>query len=70
MPGSVGYNTANTPKFIKVTIQSYLPLVIIDRPVGFCTTYLKWLMKDPGKTVTIAFKVRITLLQAEVLEPL
>lgn len=41
MPGSVGYNTANTPKFIKVTIQSYLPLVIIDRPVGFCTAYLK-----------------------------
>lgn len=67
MPGSLAHNTANTPKFIKMTIQSYMPLVIIEGSVGFYTTHLKWLMKDTGKTVTIAFQVCNTLLQAEML---
>lgn len=57
MPGSIAQNTANTPKFIKMTIQSYFPLVIIEGSVGFYTTHLKWLIKDTGKTVTVAFQV-------------
>lgn len=68
MPGSLTRNTANTPKFVKMTIQSYLPLVIIEGSVGFYTTHLKWLMKDTGKTVTIASQVCNALLQAETLD--
>lgn len=68
MPGSLAQNTANTPEFIKMTIQSYFPLVIIEGSVGFYTTHHKWLMKDTGKTVTVAFQVRNALLQAGMLD--